>query len=31
MLQLLGGGLEAASWLTEARSRMEPVKLYNEE
>ena len=31
MLWLLGEELEAASWLIEARSRMEPIELYNEE
>ena len=31
MLRLLGEELEAASWLIEARSRMEPVELYDEE
>ena len=31
ILQLLGEELEAASWLIEARSRIEPVKLYNKE
>ena len=31
MLQLLREELEAASWLIEAWSRMEPVELYNEE
>ena len=31
ILQLLGEELEEASWLIQARSRMEPVKLYNEE
>jgi hypothetical protein len=31
MLRLLGEELEEASWLMKARSRMEPVKLYDEE
>jgi len=31
MLQLLGEELEEASWLIQARSRMKPVELYNEE
>ena len=31
ILQLLGEELEEASQLIEARSRIEPVKLYNEE
>ena len=31
ILRLLGEELEAASWLIEAGSRMEPVELYNEE
>ena len=31
MLQLLGEELEVASWLIKARSRMEPVELYDEE
>jgi len=31
MLRLLGEKLEEASWLIRARSRMEPVELYNEE
>ena len=31
MLRLLGEESEAASWLIEARSRMEPVEPYNEE
>ena len=31
MLRLLGEESEAASWLIEARSIMELVKLYNEE
>ena len=31
MLRLLGEELEVASWLIEARSSIEPVKLYNEE
>ena len=30
MLRLLGEELEAASWLIEARSRMEPIELCNE-
>ena len=30
ILQLLGEELEAASWLIEVRSIMEPVELYNE-
>ena len=31
MLWLLGEELEAASWLIKARSRIEPIELYNEE
>ena len=31
ILRLLGEELEEASWLINARSRMDPVKLYNEE
>ena len=31
MLRLLGEELEAASWLIEARSIIEPVELYNKE
>ena len=31
MLRLLGEELEAASWLIEAWSGIEPVKLYNKE
>ena len=31
ILRLLGEELEVASWLIKARSRIEPVKLYNEE
>ena len=31
MLRLLGEELEEASWLIRARSRMEPVKPYDEE
>jgi len=31
ILRLLGEELEEASWLIRARSRMEPVKLYDEE
>jgi len=31
MLQLLGKELEEASWLIRARSRIEPIKLYDEE
>ena len=31
MLRLLGEELEEASWLIKARSRMEPVELYNKE
>ena len=31
ILQLLGEELEAASWLIKARSRMEPVELYDKE
>jgi len=31
MLRLLGEELEEASWLLQARSKMEPVELYNEE
>ena len=31
MLRLLGEELEEASWLIKARSRIEPVELYNEE
>ena len=31
MLRLLGKELEEASWLIQARSRMEPVEPYNEE
>jgi len=31
ILRLLGEKLEAASWLIEARSRIEPIELYNEE
>ena len=31
MLRLLGEELEVASWLMEARSRIEPVKPYDEE
>ena len=31
ILWLLGEELEVASWLIKARSRIEPVELYNEE
>jgi len=31
MLQLLGEEMEEASWLIQARSRIEPVEPYNEE
>ena len=31
MLQLLGEETEEASWLIQARSRMEPIELYDEE
>jgi len=31
ILRLLGEESAEASWLMNARSRMEPVKLYNEE
>jgi len=31
MLRLLGEESEVASWLIEARSRMEPIELCNEE
>ena len=31
MLRLLGEELEAASWLIEARSKIEPIEPYNEE
>ena len=31
ILQLLGEELEAASWLIEVRSSIEPVELYNKE
>jgi len=31
MLRLLGEELEEASWLIRARSRMDPIELYNEE
>ena len=31
MLRLLEEELEVASWLIEARSRIEPVKLYDKE
>ena len=31
MLQLLGEESEEASWLIQARSRMEPVEPYNED
>ena len=31
MLQLLREELEEASWLIQARSRIDPVELYNEE
>jgi len=31
MLQLLGEELQEASWLIQARSRMDPVEPYNKE